>query len=292
MGDDRASSGRLNRARDRNAIRHHSASGQSAPAYCIPRTGRRRSALNREHRLRGAATLTDAARAVIGLTLLTVTTPYVPWVSDRAITRMAFTALGGAWVGCPLADRWQMWVLVIALTALAGVTKAGHVPERLPVRVPIAAMVAGAVVVAAGLFLDATGTWHVVRHVLESDRAVAITLGFLAAVFPLGAAIAVLTAPWSREVERHFADSEALPRGLQGAGRYIGWLERSAIFISVVIGHPGAVAAIFTAKSLARFPSFTREAFAEYYLIGTLLSLFGATAAAVGIRLALGLEAI
>jgi hypothetical protein len=100
------------------------------------------------------------------------------------------------------------------------------------------------------------------------------------------------SAPWAREVERHVGPTEGLPHGLQGAGAYIGWLERSAIFVAVVLGHPGAVAAIFTAKSVARFPSFTREAFAEYYLIGTLLSLFGATAAAVGIRLALGLSAI
>ncbi len=91
--------------------------------------------------------------------------------------------------------------------------------------------------------------------------------------------------------ERHFGPAEGLPHGLQGAGAYIGWLERSAIFVAVVLGHPGAVVAIFTAKSVARFPSFTREAFAEYYLIGTLLSLFGATAAAVGVRLALGLSA-
>jgi hypothetical protein len=158
-------------------------------------------------------------------------------------------------------------------------------------RVPITPVVAGAVALAGGLLLNATGTWHVFEHSLKSDRAVAITLGLLAAVFPLGAAIGTLTAPWAREVERHIAASDALPHGLQGAGAYIGWLERSAIFVAVVLGHPGAVGAIFAAKSLARFPSFTREAFAEYYLIGTLLSLFGATAVAVGIRLALGLSA-
>jgi len=177
------------------------------------------------------------------------------------------------------------------LTVLVGFTKLGQAPERLPVRVPLAASVIAAVAVAAGLVLDATGTWHVVERALESDRAVAITLGFLAAVFPLGAVIAVLTAPWSRAVEHQFTGPDALPRGLEGAGRYIGWLERSAIFIAVVLGHPGAIVAIFTAKSVARFPAFTREAFAEYYLIGTLLSLFGATAAAVCIRLALGLDA-
>ena len=47
---------------------------------------------------------------------------------------------------------------------------------------------------------------------------------------------------------------------------------------------------IFTAKSIARFPSFARESFSEYYLIGTLLSLIGGTGAAVATRLALGVS--
>lgn len=208
------------------------------------------------------------------------------------MTRIGFTALAGAWVAYPLAGRWQVWVVVAGLSGLAGLNTVGEVPAQLPVRVPLAATAVGAVAITTGLLLDTTGTWHVFERALKSDRAVAISLGFLAAVFPLGIVVGVLTAPWSRELERQFDESDALPRGLQGAGRYIGWLERSAIFIAVVLGHPGAVAAIFTAKSLARFPAFKREAFAEYYLIGTLLSLFGATAAAIGIRLALGLHAL
>jgi hypothetical protein len=235
--------------------------------------------------------VTDTARAVLGLTLLAATAPYIPSLGHRAITRVAFSGFGGAWVAYPLAGRWQVWILVAAIALLAGITQSGQEAMQLPRRAPITPIVAGAIAVAAGLVLDATGTWRVFEHALKSDRAVTITLGLLAPVFPLGAVIGVLTAPWSREVERHLGDSETLPRGLQGAGKYIGWLERSAIFVAVVIGHPGAVAAIFTAKSLARFPAFTREAFAEYYLIGTLISLFGATAAAVGIRLALGLSA-
>ena len=235
--------------------------------------------------------MTDTARAALGLTLLAATVPYVPWLSRRAVTRAAFAGVGGAWVAYPLAGRWQVWILVTALALVAGLTPVGQEPAQLTGRMPITPIVVGAIAVAVGLILDANGTWHVFENALKSDRAVAITLGLLAAVFPLGAVIGVLTAPWSREAERHLDDAATLPRGLQGAGRYIGWLERSAIFVAVVIGHPGAVAAIFTAKSVARFPAFTREAFAEYYLIGTLLSLFGATAAGVGIRLALGLSA-
>ena len=236
--------------------------------------------------------MTDTARAVLGLSLVAAIVPYLPWVRDRAITRATFAALSGAWVAYPLADRWQVWLLVAALTGLGAVSAVDRPRGRLPTRVPLTAAAVAAVALGAGLLLDAAGTWRAVERVLNSDSAVAITLGLLATVFPLGAAIGTLTAPWAREVERHFGRSEVQPAGLQGAGAYIGWLERSAIFVAVVLGHPGAIAVIFTAKSLARFPSFSREAFAEYYLIGTLLSLFGATAAAVGIRLALGLSAI
>jgi len=236
--------------------------------------------------------LTDTARAVLGLTLVAAIVPYLPWVRDRAVTRATFAALSGAWVAYPSADRWQVWLLVAALAAWGAVTAVDQPRDRLPTKIPLTAAAVVAVGLGAGLLLDATGTWQAIERALNSDSAAAITLGLLATVFPLGAAIGTLTAPWAREVERHFGRSEGLPASLQGAGAYIGWLERSAIFVAVVLGHPGAIAVIFTAKSLARFPSFTREAFAEYYLIGTLLSLFGATAAAVGIRLALAMSAI
>ena len=57
------------------------------------------------------------------------------------------------------------------------------------------------------------------------------------------------------------------------AGLYIGWLERSLVIIAVVIRSPALVGLILTAKSIARFPEFKESRFAEYYLIGTLLSM-------------------
>jgi hypothetical protein len=47
---------------------------------------------------------------------------------------------------------------------------------------------------------------------------------------------------------------------------------------------------VIAAKSIARFPSFAEEKFAEYYLIGTLLSLLIAAATAFGVRAAMGLD--
>jgi hypothetical protein len=55
-----------------------------------------------------------------------------------------------------------------------------------------------------------------------------------------------------------------------------------------VQGRPEAIALVLTAKSVARFPSFKNEAFGEYFLIGTLLSLVLAAAVAIAARVILG----
>jgi hypothetical protein len=60
---------------------------------------------------------------------------------------------------------------------------------------------------------------------------------------------------------------------LQNAGMYIGWLERFLILTSLLLQSPATVGLILTAKSIARFPEFKSKRFAEYFLIGTLLSI-------------------
>ncbi len=60
---------------------------------------------------------------------------------------------------------------------------------------------------------------------------------------------------------------------LQYAGMYIGWLERFLILTSLLLQSPATVGLILTAKSIARYPEFKSKRFAEYFLIGTLLSI-------------------
>lgn len=60
---------------------------------------------------------------------------------------------------------------------------------------------------------------------------------------------------------------------LQDAGLYIGWLERFLVLTALCMQAPAMVGLILTAKSLARFPEFKEPRFAEYFLVGTLLSL-------------------
>ena len=58
-----------------------------------------------------------------------------------------------------------------------------------------------------------------------------------------------------------------------GGGELIGLLERLVVFGLVIGGVIGSLALIVAAKAAARFPQFKEEAFAEYFLIGTLSSV-------------------
>jgi hypothetical protein len=60
---------------------------------------------------------------------------------------------------------------------------------------------------------------------------------------------------------------------LKNAGMYIGWLERFLVLTVLLLESPTAVGLILTAKSVVRYPEFKSLRFAEYFLIGTLLSI-------------------
>ena len=69
--------------------------------------------------------------------------------------------------------------------------------------------------------------------------------------------------------------------GNGAAGMYIGWVERFLVLTALLCRSPEAVGLILAAKSIARFPELKNEESAEYFLLGTLLS--------VGLALAGGL---
>lgn len=59
------------------------------------------------------------------------------------------------------------------------------------------------------------------------------------------------------------------------AGRFIGTVERIIILIFISIGQYSAIGLVLTAKSIARYDRISKEKdFAEYYLLGTLISTF------------------
>jgi hypothetical protein len=122
------------------------------------------------------------------------------------------------------------------------------------------------------------GLWNEV-----SDIVLVYIVVIAAAVFPAGYLIRYLLQPLSRQLAAspdyqppHYDSLE----GLSNAGLYLGWLERGLLVVAFAMGSFTAVGLIIGAKSVARFPEFKSRAFAEYFLIGTLISV--AIAAAGG----------
>jgi hypothetical protein len=60
---------------------------------------------------------------------------------------------------------------------------------------------------------------------------------------------------------------------LRNAGLYIGWLERFLVLTAFLIQSPAMIGLILTGKSIARLGELKGPKFAEYFLIGTLLSV-------------------
>jgi hypothetical protein len=112
-------------------------------------------------------------------------------------------------------------------------------------------------------------------------RILLILSGLLLCVPAGGELIGRLTAGWSAQLE---ADAEARARsggegppirGLPGAGRYIGWLERAITFLLILVGQPATIGFLFAAKSILRFGEVrdaSQRELAEYVIIGTFMS--------------------
>jgi pimeloyl-ACP methyl ester carboxylesterase len=67
-------------------------------------------------------------------------------------------------------------------------------------------------------------------------------------------------------------------------GRVIGTLERIAVYVLVLQGQYDALGLVLAAKGLARFQNLDNREFAEYFLIGTFLSVVLAGAIALAVQ--------
>lgn len=70
-------------------------------------------------------------------------------------------------------------------------------------------------------------------------------------------------------------------------GEIIGYLERVLVVIMMFTKNYSAIGLIFTAKSITRQKRFADEAFAEYYLIGSLLSILLAVLSVVIVKISI-----
>jgi vacuolar-type H+-ATPase subunit I/STV1 len=100
------------------------------------------------------------------------------------------------------------------------------------------------------------------------------TAGFVAVVLGSGF-------PVAKVAKRLIDENELSVDGLKSGGRLIGQLERTLIFLLMVIGQPAGIGFLVAAKSILRFEEAKRQQLAEYVLIGTLLSFSLAIALSV-----------
>ena len=97
-----------------------------------------------------------------------------------------------------------------------------------------------------------------------------IPVVYLGVIFGGGYLIRALTRPLAESVKFGAPVEGGGP--MQNAGLYIGWLERFLLLTALLLQSPGTAGLLLTAKAIARYPEFKSEHFAEYFLIGTLLS--------------------
>jgi hypothetical protein len=103
------------------------------------------------------------------------------------------------------------------------------------------------------------------------EKVLGVLVVYFAVTFAGGYLIRFLTRPLTKHLPR-LGDEDG--SSLRNAGMYIGWLERSLVLTALLLRSPATVGLVLAAKSIARFPELGKsERFAEYFLIGTLLSL-------------------
>ena len=100
------------------------------------------------------------------------------------------------------------------------------------------------------------------------ERVLEAGVVYVAVVFAGGYLIRYLTRNLTVGMEKPGATTDEV----KNVGMYIGWLERFLVMTAILVQSPSMVGWILTGKSIARFPELKAK-FAEYFLIGTLLSL-------------------
>ena len=102
------------------------------------------------------------------------------------------------------------------------------------------------------------------------EKPLVVSVVYVGVIFGGGYVIRFLTKPLTKQDMSILGETT---NEMQNAGMYIGWLERFVVLTALVLQSPATVGLILTAKSIARYPEMKSVRFAEYFLIGTLLSM-------------------
>lgn len=225
-----------------------------------------------------------------------------PGFARPALRRAALTGAlalpavwGGmaAWNGSALRAVAMAIAVGLAHAAIARLTRVfvGPVAVSLAPRRPVARWVgiltvdqalhlfvlAWAVALATGAGRSGWSPWWAGASATEGELVIALgVLGFLAAV-PGGAlVIGRAIEPFQTQIELRASRAGVRAGGLRDGGTAIGLLERAVVFLMVVIETPSGVGFLIAAKSIFRFGELkdrSNRMEAEYFLIGTLMSV-------------------
>jgi hypothetical protein len=115
--------------------------------------------------------------------------------------------------------------------------------------------------------------WEIVKSQFSwstatGERVLEAGIVYVGVIFAGGYLIRYLTRNLTAGIKKEGETAEQV----ENAGMYIGWLERFLVVTAILVQSPSMVGLILTGKSIARFPEL-KERFAEYFLIGTLLSI-------------------
>lgn len=102
------------------------------------------------------------------------------------------------------------------------------------------------------------------------QKPLVVSVVYVGVIFGGGYIVRFLTKPLTKQDMSILGETTS---EMQNAGMYIGWLERFVVLTALVLQSPATVGLILTAKSIARYPEMKSVRFAEYFLIGTLLSM-------------------
>jgi hypothetical protein len=173
-----------------------------------------------------------------------------------------------------------VWVLAILVAAGAGV--AAVLAERR--KKPWLGLLALVPVVIGGLMLAFQLAVPSPAHAFWVILALVIAALGVVAGSPLTVLVLQRTAPVQTEklgvaggivIEDERTEQ---PREVLRGGAIIGYLERLAIVVAIIVGHPEAIAVIIAIKGLGRFSELVAPEVRERFIIGTLVSFIWAAA--------------
>lgn len=182
-----------------------------------------------------------------------------------------------------LGGAWKLVLLIAAAHLVVDAVKTAVLPDTLSSFLADQAAHLLSIALAVVLMPDAfqSGIWADYAPALTAPATIAC--GLIVASLAGGPAVGLLMLRFG---------NHTLPEGLENAGRMIGQLERSLIFLMVMIGEPAGVGFLIAAKSVLRFDTASQNQKAsEYVIIGTLASFGWAMAAAYATKFVLTLAA-